>query len=447
MQNKLHSYSIIRSLARRLGVLLTVLLPVSAHAALAIQHWTTPQGARVIFVESHELPMIDIAVDFPAGSSRDPAGKAGLAQLTQGLMDQGAGGLSDTGIAHKLADVGAILSGRLDRDRGGITLRTLSSADEKNQAIDVLARVLQQPEFPQAVVEREKKRLIAAIREAEADPGTVASKAFYRALYGAHPYAHDEAGTQDSVPKLTRSDLQAFYRAHYSAPNAVIALMGDITRAEAEALANRLSAGLPRGPLVPALPPPAPAVATEQRIAHPSTQSHVLMGIVGLSRNDPNYFPLFVGNYALGGGGFDSRLMREVRDKRGYAYSAYSYFVPLGEPGPFELGLQTKLEQTDDALKVAKETLREFIAQGPTDAELTQAKSNLTGGFPLRIDSNRKILEYLSVIGFYKLPLDYLDTWISQVDKVDVAAVKEAFARRVDPDKLVTVVVGAGSAR
>jgi zinc protease len=167
-----------------------------------------------------------------------------------------------------------------------------------------------------------------------------------------------------------------------------------------------------------------------------------------MARNDPDFFPLFVGNYVLGGGGFDSQLMREVRDKRGYAYSAYSYFLPMREAGPFQLGLQTKLEQTDDALKVARDTLRQFIANGPTEAELNQAKSNLTGGFPLRIDSNRKILDYLAVIGFYELPLDYLDTWVDRVNAVDVAAVKQAFARRIDPDRLVTVVVGgAGSAR
>ena len=428
-------------------VALILALPLSAQAALTIQHWQTPQGARVVFVESHELPMLDIAVDFPAGSARDPAGKAGLAQLTHGMLDQGAGGLSDTAIAHGLADVGAALSGHLDRDRAGITLRTLSSAAEKGRALELLARVLQQPEFPQAVVKREKQRLIAAIREAEADPANVASKAFYRALYGSHPYAHDEAGEIASISKLTRGDLQTFYRAHYSAPNAVISLMGDITRAEAEAIADRLTAGLSRAMPVPALPKPAPATASDNRIAHPSTQSHVLMGVVGLSRNDPDYFPLFVGNYVLGGGGFDSRLLKEVRDTRGYAYSAYSYFLPLGEAGPFQIGLQTKLEQTDDALKVAQATLREFIANGPSEAELTQAKSNLTGGFPLRIDSNKKILDYLSVIGFYRLPLDYLDTWVDQVNAVDVTAVKQAFARRVDPGRLVTVVVGAGNAR
>lgn len=423
-------------------------LPLSAQAALAIQHWQTPQGARVIFVESHELPMLDISVDFPAGSARDPAGKAGLAHLTHGLLDQGAGGLSDTAIAHRLADVGAVLSGSLDRDRAGVTLRTLSSAAEKAAALEMLARVLQRPDFPQAVIKREKQRLIAAIREAEADPGTVAGKAFYRALYGTHPYAHDEAGDPDAIARLTRGDLQAFYRAHYSAPNAVISLVGDIPRAEAEAIAARLAAGLPKGAAVPPLPGPAPAAASATRIAHPSTQSHVLVGTVGVARNDPDYFPLYVGNYVLGGGGFDSRLMREVRDKRGYAYSAYSYFMPMAEAGPFQLGLQTKLEQTDDALKVAQATLRQFIADGPSEAELDQAKSNLTGGFPLRIDSNRKILDYLAVIGFYRLPLDYLDTWVAKVEAVDVAAVKQAFARRIDPDKLVTVVVGAaGSAR
>ncbi len=431
---------------RFLGMLL-LSLPLSAQAAVAIQHWQTTQGARVYFVESRELPMLDVAVDFPAGSARDPAGKSGLAQLTHGLLDQGAGGLSDTTIAHRLADVGAVLSGRFDRDRAGVTLRTLSSATEKNKALDVLAQVLQRPDFPQAVIKREKQRLIASIREAEADPGEVASKAFYRALYGTHPYARDEAGDPAAIARLTRGDLQAFYRTHYSAPNAVISMMGDITRAEAEAIAQRLAAGLSHAAPVAALPKPAPAAASDTRIAHPSTQSHVLVGVVGMARNDPDFFPLFVGNYVLGGGGFDSRLMREVRDKRGYAYSAYSYFMPMMEAGPFQLGLQTKLEQTGDALKVAQDTLRQFIAEGPAEAELIQAKSNLTGGFPLRIDSNRKILDYLAVIGFYRLPLDYLDTWVDQVNVVDVASVRQAFVRRIDPDKLVTVVVGAGSAR
>ena len=418
-------------------------LPLGVQAALPIQHWATAQGAQVYFVESRQLPMLDLAVSFPAGSARDPVRKPGLAQLTHNLLDQGAGGWSDTRIAHEMADVGAILSGSFDRDRAAVSLRTLSSGNEKNRALDTFLRVLQKPDFPPAVVTREKPRALAGIRESEADPGEVASKAFFRALYGAHPYAHDESGDAESIRTLSRADLQAFYRAHYTATNAVIALIGDVSRAEAERIAERISTGLPTGSALPGLPVPRAVPPTAQSIAHPSAQSHVLVGALGMARNDPDFFPLFVGNYVLGGGGFDSRLMREIRDKRGYAYSAYSYFLPMSEAGPFQLGLQTQAKQADDALKVAIATLRDFVNAGPTEAELKQAKDNLTGGFPLRIDSNRKILDYLSVIGFYRLPLDYLDTWVGKVEAVTVGDVKDAFARRLNPDALSTVVVGS----
>ena len=414
-----------------------------AHAALTIQHWQTPQGAQVIFVESHEIPMLDVAVDFPAGSSYDPTRKAGLAHLTYGLLDQGAGGLTDTDIAHRMADVGAVLGGRFERDRAGITLRTLSSAREREVALDVMARVIQAPSFVQGVVAREKKRVLAALREMEAQPSDVAEKAIYRAMYGTHPYAHPEPGDITSVAPLTAQDLRAFHRKHYTASNAVVAVMGDITRSEAEALALRLTAKLPKGYPAAPLPQPEPTPVSDTRIVYPSAQSHVLVGGIGVARRDPDFFALYVGNYALGGGGFDSRLLKEIRDKRGYAYSAYSYFLPMAVPGPFLVGLQTKNAQTEDALKVARETLREFVTEGPNEAELTQAKSNLTGGFPLRIDSNKKIIEYLSLIGFYKLPMDYLDTWVDKVNAVDVTAVKQAFARRVQLEQMATVVVGA----
>lgn len=436
MLNKLFRFGLIASAG--LGML-------QAHAALTLQHWQTPQGAQVIFVESHEIPMLDVAVDFPAGSGYDPEGKGGLAHLTQGLLDQGAGGLTDTDIAHRMADVGAALGGRFERDRAGLTLRTLSSLRERTVALDVLARVIQTPTFANAVVAREKKRVLSALREMEAQPADVAEKALYRAMYGKHPYAHPEPGELASVAPLTAQDLRTFHRAHYTASNATVAIMGDISRQEAEALALQLTAKLPKGEPVAALPRPDPTPPGDTRIAFPSAQSHVLVGGIGVARDDPDFFPLYVGNYVLGGGGFDSRLLKEIRDKRGYAYSAYSYFLPMAVPGPFMLGLQTKNAQTDDALKLARETLRQFVSEGPSEDELTQAKSNLTGGFPLRIDSNKKIIEYLSLIGFYKLPMNYLDTWVDKVNAVDVAAVKQAFARRVHPGQMATVVVGTAA--
>lgn len=425
--------------------LLATLWCTNVQAAVTIQRWQTPQGAQVIFVESHEIPMLDVAVDFPAGSAYDPVDKAGLAHLTQGLLDQGAGGLSETDIAHRMADVGAVLGGRFERDRAGVTLRTLSSTRERDVALDVMARVIQSPTFSNAVVMREKKRVLAALREMEAQPADVAEKAIYRAMYGKHPYAHPEPGELASVASLTAQALRAFHRQHYTASNAVVAVIGDISRKEAEALALQLTAKLPIGEPVAALPAPKPTPASDKRIPYPSAQSHVLVGGIGVARNDPDFFTLYVGNYVLGGGGFDSRMLKEIRDKRGYAYSAYSYFLPMAVPGPFLLGLQTKNAQSDDALKVARETLRQFVTDGPSEDELTQAKSNLAGGFPLRIDSNKKILEYLSLIGFYKLPMDYLDTWVAKVNAVDVAAVKQAFARRVNPDQMATVIVGTAA--
>ena len=164
-----------------------------------------------------------------------------------------------------------------------------------------------------------------------------------------------------------------------------------------------------------------------------------------MKRDDPDYFPLFVGNYVLGGGGFVSRIVEEVRQKRGLAYSSYSYFVPMSERGQFQVGLQTRREQADEALEVTRATLERFVAEGPTDDELVAAKQNLVGGFPLRIDSNRKIHDYLATIGFYRLPIDYLDQFVDRIESVTVAQIKDAFQRRVDPDRMVTVVVAGGA--
>ncbi len=188
---------------------------------------------------------------------------------------------------------------------------------------------------------------------------------------------------------------------------------------------------------------PISTAGSTRYIENPASQSHILIGAPGIRRGDPDYFPLFVGNYVLGGGGFVSRLVEEVRQKRGLAYSVYSYFSPLQQRGPFVIGMQTKREQAPEALAVVQKTLRDFLANGPTAQELEAAKQNIAGGFPLRIDSNRKIHEYLAVIGFYHLPLSYLDDFAGNVERVTVADVKSAFARHVDPDKLVTVVVAA----
>lgn len=415
-----------------------------AHATPKIQHWQAPSGARVYFVENHDLPMLDVAVDFPAGSGFDSAEKSGLAGLTHGLLDLGAEGMNEDEIARKLADIGAQLGGNFDADRSNIALRTLSSKAERDEALAIMARVLQRPLFPETVLAREKFRLIAALKEAETKPESIASKAFSKAVFGGHPYGMPSSGETASVEKLQRSDLVSFYSTHYGAQSAVVALMGDISRAEAEAIAQSLTAQLPPGGASSEIAQVVKqSSASKLRIPHPATQSHILIGAPGVARNDADYFPLYVGNYILGGGGFVSRLMQEVREKRGMAYSVYSYFIPMQQPGPFQIGLQTRKDQADEAIQLVDTILHDFVERGVTDKELTAAKQNIINGFPLRIDSNKKILDYLSAIGFYHLPLSYLDDFPSRINKVTVADIRAAFKRKVNPDVLATVIVGA----
>lgn len=431
---------------RALLVMAGFLLSLPAQAAVNIQHWQTSSGAEVYFVENHELPIIDLSINFAAGSARDLKEQSGLANITRYLMTLGAAGMSDEDISKRMADVGAIMGGELDADRAAFKLRTLSSPREREQALDVYTKILQQPDFPEAVLEREKARIVAGLREAATQPESISNKAFMETLYGTHPYALQESGEPETVANLKRENLLKFYQQYYGAKNAVVALIGDMSREDAASIAERITKGLPAAPSAGQLPAVTYPVQAQQRhIQHPASQSHILLGYPGVKRGDADYFPLYVGNYILGGGGFVSRLTEEVREKRGLVYSVYSYFMPMAELGPFQIGLQTKTEQAGEALKLVQETLDKFISGGVTEAELKAAKQNIIGGFPLRLDSNAEILEYLAVIGFYHLPLTYLEDFNKEITRVTAAQIKDAFKRRVDPDKLVTVIVGGDS--
>ncbi|MDX5363727.1 MAG: insulinase family protein [Pseudazoarcus pumilus] len=431
------------------GRLVTALaLTLSAHAALAgpaIQHWIAETGARVYFVPGGTLPMLDVRVDFAAGSSRDPQGMSGLASMARSLLDTGTEGMDEQAIAEARADTGAQFGGGADDDRAGFTVRTLSSAAERDAAITLAARLLARPTYPEAVLTREKARASAGLREALTRPATLADRAFARLVFGDHPYGAQVSF--ESIEAINRDALLDFHRAHYTARNATITIVGDASRADAERIAVTLTRDLPAGAALP--PPPAPTTppAATERIAHPSSQAHILAGMPGMSRDDPDYFTLLVGNHILGGSGLVSRLSREVRDAHGFAYSVYSYFAPQAVAGPFQIGLQTRGTQADDALKVVREVLTDFITRGPTEEELRAAQANLVNGFGLRLDSNGKILDWVAVVGFYGLPLDWLDTYPQQVSEVTVQGIRDAFARRVQPERLSVVVAGGDGDR
>jgi zinc protease len=430
-------------MAALLLVLFAWTLPVQAMPP--IQHWLTDSGARVYYVQAPELPMVDINVTFAAGSARDD-GHAGLAHMTSTLLDNGAAGMSADVLATRIEELGAQLETGSARDMAWVSLRSLSDADYLNPALEIMANVLGKPDFNKVDFERERDRTLVAIRSSEQSPSTVAEHAWYLSLYGSHPYAERPSGTEDSLKAIKIDQVKAFHRRYYVARNAVIAIVGDLDRKAAEQLADKLAAQLPEGKQAERVPAPAPLTeAAEKRIFHPSAQTHVRMGAPGMRRGDPDYFPLYVGNHVLGGGGLVSRLNEEIREKRGLSYSVYSYFNPMEQNGPYLLSLQTRNDQVDEALDVMRDTLKTYVEKGPTEKELVAAKKNITGGFALRIDSNSKILDYLVVIGFYGLPLDYLEVFNDRVMAVTREQIVDAFQRRVLPDTLSTVIVGGDS--
>jgi zinc protease len=410
-----------------------------------IQQWTLDNGVRVYFVETHELPMLQIRAVFDAGASRDPANRAGLARLTSAMLDEGAGDLTADDIASRFEGLGAEFGAGVDRDMATVDLRSLSDSALLDPALDLFSKILSAPSFPAASLERNRAQALVALQKDMQSPGAIADKAFYRELYGDHPYAHDPQGDESSLKAITRDDLQTQYRSYFVGANAWLVIVGDASLRQARKIAERVIGHLPTGqaavpiPLVSALDAP-----RQKQVAFPATQTHIILGQPGMRRGDPDYFPLYVGNYILGGGGLVSRLSMEVREKRGLSYSVYSYFLPLRMAGPLVIGLQTKNAQRDQALKLVRQVISDFVAKGPTEEELNAAKKHITGGFPLRLDSNGKIAENLAVIAFYGLPLTYLDDFIPRIEAVTAEQIRNAFRQRVHPDQMVTVIVGGG---
>ncbi len=414
----------------------------TAQAGPKIEHWTTSNGLRVYYVAAPQLPMLDIRLTFAADGAHD-GDKPGLAMLTSSSLNDGAGGMSADELAEKFDSVGASYGGGAARDMAWVTLRTLTLEDEMKTALETWLTVLGKPDFPEKEFKNAQKLTLVGLQAEKQSPGSLGEKAFMQALYGDHPYASPENGTEESINAMTADDLRAFYKQYFVARNGVLALVGAVEREQAEALAEKIAAVLNEGEKAPPLPEVQPLTEAKTiHIPYPSEQAHITIGQPGAKRGDPDYFSLYLGNHILGGGGFTSRLTKEIRTKRGLSYSVYSYFALMEQSGPFQMGLQTKLSQVDESIGVVRDTLQTFRDEGPSGNELGASQKNITGGFPLRTASNSSIVSYLSMIGFYDMPLDYLDTFTAKVDALTHEQIVDAFKRRLDPEKMLTVIVG-----
>ena len=432
-------------LTRLTAMIILGCVSLTVAAAPRIQTWETENGARVLFVPATEIPMLDVQIVFDAGSARDD-GLSGLALLTNGLLSEGAAGKTSQQIAEAFESVGAQVSYDASKDMATVGVRSLTETRYLDAAIRTLSEMLTQPDFPEDAYKRELNRMKVAVKARQQSPSALAGEAFNKAVFGDHPYALPSDGTEVSLEKMSLEAVREFYRKYYVASNATVAIVGNVERSQAEEIVKAILSGLPAGEKAAALPEVKPLQKAEKIVIdYPSTQTHIFVGQSGIKRGDDDYFTLYVANHPFGGSGFASRLVEVIREDNGLAYSVYSYFTPLRETGLFVMGMQTKTEQTAQALELLDQELRKYVADGPEVEELAESISNITGSFPLKIDSNSKLLGYLAMIGFYELPIDYLDHFIDNIKAVDVDTINEALKRRIHPDRMVTVVVGKQS--
>ena len=423
----------------------------NAYGILPIEKLDSYKGAQAYLVQTKALPMVDIEVSIDAGDRYDPVGKSGGADMVAGLMNYGARGdkglLTEAQIADEIADLGANIGLSVGGERAILRIRSLSRKDLRDRAVQLAAAMLSAPTYDPKIVEREKQRTITSLREAETKPEFVLERRFKKSVYGNYPLA--DSPSVQSVGSVNVNDLKQFHKQFYRGDRMIVSIVGDVDRTQAAEIVQTLLKQIPQsGQAIAKLPDlqrsPIEALAQrEVQIPFDSQQAHIAMGMTAVARNNPDYFPLLVGNYILGGGGFVSRLMSEVREKRGLAYSVFSYFAPGKDNGIFQAGLQTKNDQAALALDVMSTTIAQFIADGPTPAELEAAKSNLINGYPLRIDNNRKLLDNVSSIAWNDLPLDTMDVWTKQVEAVTLEQVKASFQKYLAMDRMKIVVLGA----
>ena len=422
--------------------LLLLALP-SAHA-LDIQRWRTAEGATVLLVERHENPIVDISVQFPAaGSTADPQGKNGLADFAAGLLTTGTKKHDEENFNKRINDLAAQLESDNDRESSSLVLRSLSRPAALRQAGELMQQALSQPRYDAEVFRRTRQQAELALRQNESQPGYIAMRESVKLDYPQHPYSAAAYTSVQSLQAVSLDDVKAFHRNQYAKEGAVVALVGDLNRQQADRLVGNLLKGLPEKVQTAAKVPPVNEQAGRRAdIPFASEQAQVVMSMPLISRNDPDYYALVAGNYILGGGGFDSRLMKTLRDEHGYVYGVSSNLMPQREKGRFVIQFATQKSQAPKALEAAETVLRRFIAEGPTEAELQQAKDNIIGSFPLRFDTNQKLLGYLGMIGLYDLPSDWMEQYPKKIEALTVDDVKKAWQRRVKPENLNTVVVG-----
>ncbi|MEC7119705.1 MAG: pitrilysin family protein [Pseudomonadota bacterium] len=414
-----------------------------------VQDFRTTQGTRVLFVAASELPMVDIRITFDAGSARDieiGEGLFGLSSLTSQLLFEATSQQTPDQIANTFESLGARYSASAYRDMFTVDLRSLSDPAYLNPALDQWLLALRDAQFPQSSIDRIMQSAAIGQKQRKDSPSAMGNIRFWRELYGKHAYAEPTTGTEASLRKIQPTHIRQFAQQYLTARNANIAITGQLSQAQAAAIAERISSSLPLGqPARPITPPAALSNARTIHVPFEASQSHVLIGQVAVDRSIPeaDLSALMVGNEIFGGGGFNARLMKELREKRGLTYGAYSSVRPMRSQGPFSISYSTRADQAAESIDIAKQTLRDFVQQGIDQATLDEAKMGMLNSYPLSLASNSSINGFLGMMGFYDLPDSYLADYPKRIEAVTQADIQRVFRQYIQPDRLLTVIVGA----
>ncbi|MGH7826772.1 MAG: M16 family metallopeptidase [Candidatus Binatia bacterium] len=430
-----------KSLLILLSALLHFALAASAQAGAVPQRSVLNNGIVLLSSEQKALPMVSIELLIHAGSRYDTPDHPGLANLTARLLTYGTDRRTALQISETLDFIGAGLSTDCGEDLATISMTILKK--DLATGLELLAEILTAANFPQDEIDRRKQSIIASIQARKEDPGDIAYKRFQRALYPESPFGRPVEGTEASVKMIPRASLTEFYARHYRPNRTIMAVVGDISHQEITQAIEQALRGWVKGE-----PPAAPLIPTNIgsaetiRVNRDLTQANIILGHAGAGRGNPDYYAIQVMNYILGGGGFSSRVMDSVRNERGLAYSVYSYFNAEKGRGSFELVMQTKNDSAQEAIRVAIEEMRRIREEPVREEELRNAKDYLTGSFPLRFDTNRKVANFLALVEFFGLGMDYRERYPDLINKVTREDVLRVARQYLHPEKLIKVVVG-----
>jgi zinc protease len=418
-------------------------MPMAAQAAEPLgKRIVLKNGMVLLLAEKHEIPMVTVSMAIKAGSVVEPPSKPGLASLTAALLTQGTARRSANQISREIDFIGGSLSVSGGDDYASAGLRVLKK--DLKTGLDLLADVLMHPAFEQKEIDRKVKETLASIQSQKDEPEVIAGEAFTKVVFGGHPYGKTNDDVAAYLPKLTRQDLVDFYTKRYGPNDVIIAVVGDVAEKEIVSLLNEQFKGWKTAERTTPERERPPVIGSiiVKKIDKKITQANIAMGHVGVSRENPDYYAVMIMNYILGGGGFSSRLMDNIRDNRGLAYDVHSSFSAQKEPGPFRVWVQTKNESANQAIDEIFKELKRIRTEAVTDKELADAKAYLTGSFPLRMDTSAKIAGMMTSIEIFNLGLDYPRKYpeiINAVTKDDILRVAKKY---LVPEKIVIVVLG-----